>query len=106
MQPSNLLHIETLSDGWCDKDVVMLYACFQLLTDCIEKENLLTGNGSWNQNDEYKQARNDIEELYNWWLERQKLSTSEKFNDLNEKQYLEDNEQLIKLISVRKYLWT
>jgi hypothetical protein len=38
MQPSNILKIDSLSDGWCDKDHVLLHACFQLLSDFVEKE--------------------------------------------------------------------
>jgi hypothetical protein len=106
MEPSNILQVTTLSDGWCDKDVVMLHACFQLLTDCIEKENLLTGNTDWNADEEHKKARKDIEELYQWWLDRKGKSNSEKFNDLDRTQYNENNEKLIKLIKVRQYLWT
>ena len=41
MKPLNLLKIETLNDEWLDKDVIILHACFQILCDCIEKENLL-----------------------------------------------------------------
>ena len=40
MKPLNLLKIETLNDEWLDKDVIILHACFQILCDCIEKENL------------------------------------------------------------------
>jgi len=41
MEPSNILKIDTLDKNWRDKDSVMLHACFQLLKDCVEKENLL-----------------------------------------------------------------
>lgn len=36
----NVLVLRALSKGskWCDKDHVMLYACFQLLVDFLEKE--------------------------------------------------------------------
>lgn len=55
MEPSNILKIESLDEGWSDKDNVMLHACFQLLTDCIEKEqrHQLT---DWNQNTEFQTA--------------------------------------------------
>lgn len=33
MKPGNVLHICSLSPDWCDKDHVMLHACFQLLCD-------------------------------------------------------------------------
>ena len=106
MEPSNILQVTTLYDGWCDKDLVMLHACFQLLSDCIEKEKLLSELTDWNADEEHKHARQEIEELYKWWLDRKGKSKSAKFNDLDKTQYNEDNEKLIKLIKVRQYLWT
>ena len=42
MKQGNKLKIKTLDKGWCDNDTIMLHVCFQLLTDCIENENLLS----------------------------------------------------------------
>lgn len=64
MEPANLLKIRSLDDGWCDKDVVMLHACFQLLEDCVEEENLFDGHTDWEQSDEFKQARMELGALY------------------------------------------
>ena len=47
MKPLNLLKIETLNDEWLDKDVIILHACFQILCDCIEKENLFKSHVDW-----------------------------------------------------------
>lgn len=41
MEPANVLKIESLSEDWCDKDVVILHACFQMLKDYIEKRKKL-----------------------------------------------------------------
>lgn len=101
MKPSNLLKIETLNDEWLDKDMVILHACFQILSDCIEKENLFTGHVDWTFYDEHKNAKNEIEDLYNWWNKR-KLDN----NNLEDLQYEEDNKMLKKLIEFRQYLWT
>lgn len=38
VQPANILKIESLSDEWRDKDLILLHACFQLLKDFFEKE--------------------------------------------------------------------
>ena len=62
MEPSNILKIETLNDGWSDKDNIMLHACFQLLTDCVEKEKLLNGHTDWNYNEDFKAVKKEIEE--------------------------------------------
>jgi hypothetical protein len=72
-----------------------------------EKENLLTGHTDWNYDDNFKLAKQEIEHLYNWWLERLQ---HERNNDIDpiwtDKQYEIDNEMLIRLIKIRKYLWT
>ncbi len=106
MNQPQTLKIKTLSGDWCDKDVVMLHACFQLFTDCIEEENLLDGHVGWSHDKEHKKAKKEIEELYAWWNERKKLDADEKLNELDFNQYLIDNEMLIRLINVRKFLWT
>ncbi|HPI00219.1 MAG TPA: hypothetical protein PK772_07810 [Chitinophagaceae bacterium] len=102
MEPANILYIESLSEEWCDKDVVMLHACFQLLKDCIEKEKLLNGHIDWNATKEEKAIKKEIEELYTWWINRD-FTLEDKINEI---QYHEDNEKLIRLIKIRGYLWT
>jgi hypothetical protein len=101
MKRPGTLKIKTLSGDWCDKDIVMLHACFQLLTDCIEDEQLLTGNTDWSHDKEHLDAKKEIEELYRWWNKRKNID-----NDLDEEQYGKDNEMLIRLIKVRRFLWT
>lgn len=106
MKPANILKIKTLGKDWSDKDVVMLHACFQLLTDCIEQEKLYERT-DWNHNEEYKQAKKEIDELYTWWKSRVKTELENLMNPSLEKdQYEEDNEMLIRLVKVRGYLWT
>ncbi len=106
MTHSNRLKIDSLSNDWCDKDIIMLHACFQLLMDCIEKENLLNGHTDWNYNDEFKHARKEIVELQKWWIERKQRVMDDTLRELDEKQYSEDNSMLIRLIEIRKFLWT
>ena len=89
------LAIKSLDKGWCDVDIVMLHACFQLLEDCIVGENLFE-SCDWTESADDKQKLLD---LYNWWQNR-KINT----DDLDT--YEEDNEKLIALIKVRNYLWT
>ncbi len=84
---------------WCDKDMVMLHVCFQLLSDCVEEENLLDGHTDWGHTEETRKIKTEIESLYRWWNER-------KENDVDEQQYEKDNEMLIRLIKIRKHLWT
>lgn len=101
MQPANVLKIENLSDDWCDKDVIILYACFQLLKDFVKKEKKIIKQIDWKHEEETANAKGQIDFLYGWWIER-----VDKENDLDEKQYEEDNQMLGRLIEIRKYLWS
>lgn len=98
MKPANKLRIKTLDKGWSDKDNVMLHACFQLLTDFVEKEGM-HDNTDWNYNEDYRAAKNEIDELLGWWKER-------ITEELNEEQYETDTKMLIRLVKIREYLWT
>ena len=106
MRTPAILHIPTINADWCDNDIIMLHACFNLLADCIESEKLLTDNRDWNHNEEIINSHKELEELYNWWMKRKKDDEQNKINDFDEAQYAIDNEMLIRLIKVRRYLWT
>jgi len=101
MQPSNILKIDTLSDEWRDKDSVMLHACFQLLKDFVEKEDIHHRKNNWNADEKHIAAKSEIDELYNWWI---KYSESDNVSD-NEK-YIVENTMLVRLINVRWVMWT
>lgn len=104
MKHSN--QIITKSSEWYDKDIMILYACFQILKDSIEKDSLLTLAIDWNINEDSVFARKEIEVLYNWWKERRLLEILDNLSPLEmEKQYEIDNQMLIRLIKIRKYLW-
>ena len=100
MQPSNILKIESLNDDWRDKDSVLLHACFQLLKDCVEKENLLSGHIDWDANDRHRLAKTEIEELYRWWLSYVETDIPD------EASYEIENSYLVRLIKIRWALWT
>ncbi|MEP6902787.1 MAG: hypothetical protein ABJA66_13630 [Actinomycetota bacterium] len=101
MKPANILKIESLPDGWRDKDDVILHACFQLLKNFVEQEKEIIEIIDWKQDKSTENAKAEIDFLYNWWLER-----FDKEDDLDEKQYEEENQMLKRLIDIRKYLWT
>ena len=84
----------------------MLHACFQLLTDCIEGENLFTCHVDWTHDDLHINAKKELEELYRWWTERKAFDEEGHIADLDKDQYKEDSEMLVRLISVRQFLWT
>jgi hypothetical protein len=131
MQPANILKIYSLTDGWCDKDHVLLHACFQLLSDFVEQEipkfpdidwnvtedlsNTVIKGIAFNQNTNEERAsvntrniKKEFEELYAWWQEWKKRETSERRSTFEEDHadYLKENEMLKRLIDLRMYLWT
>lgn len=107
MEPANTLRIKTLAPEWSDKDNIMLHACFQLLTDCIEKEHLLTGHVDWTYSDAQKKVKEEIEALYQWWQERCRKESTDDFDWVWTKgQYEKDTQMLTRLVAVRQYLWT
>jgi len=104
MTPGNNLSIQSLNQDWCDKDVVMLHACFQLLKDCVEKEDLLSGHIDWNADEKFRKAKAELEALYSWWHERLEAEKVDTF--VFEDHYREDNQMLHRLIDIRWALWT
>lgn len=99
MQPSNTLHIESLSNDWRDKDSVMLHACFQLLKDCIEKEDLLSTT-DWSVDEKHQHTHKEIEELYSWW------KSYEEDTIPNDESFQVETQMLIRLMKIRWALWT
>ncbi len=132
MEPANILKIESLPEGWRDKDHVLLHACFQLLSDFVEQEipkfppiNWNVPAGSTNaavikgiqfgQNATGENAsagtldiKKEFEELYAWWQEWKKRNTMERKSTFDEDHadYLKENEMLKRLIDLRMYMWT
>lgn len=94
--PHNVIKIKTLNRSWMDRDVVLLHACFQILTDYVEREcfsseyhqltpiNIEKDMESYKEWDDESKAsmRQGLEEqnrvakeildLYNWWKNREK----------------------------------
>ena len=106
MERPSTLNIQTLSGEYCDKDIVILHACFQLLTNFVEGEEAFTSHVDWAHDNEHKKAKEEIMLLYNWWSTRKILDNLNNINDLEKEQYEEDNNRLIRLIKVRQFLWT
>jgi hypothetical protein len=102
MQPGNILKISSLDEQWHDKDEVMIHACFQLLVDVVEKENLFTGDIDWQHSEKEVSEKAEILELYNWWLEYRGQIDEETF----QKDYEFENQMFIRLIKIRSRLWT
>lgn len=100
MKPSNVLHIKSLNSEWRDKDSIMLHACFQLLKDCVEQENLLECHLDWSNTEKERLAKIEIIELYQWWLSYSEADVPNwDANNI-------ENIMLKRLIDVRWALWT
>ncbi|MFC5532966.1 hypothetical protein ACFPQ1_01630 [Rhodocytophaga aerolata] len=100
------MKIDTLDEGWTDKDLVMLHACFQLFMDCIEKEEL-HADRDWNQSDRHREAKKEIDILESWWKQRIADDQQGKLNPIMKKdQYEQDTQMLIRLILIREFFWT
>ncbi len=100
MEPGNILKIDTLDENWRDKDSVMLHACFQLLKDCIERENLLDGDIDWSADERHRLAKKEIEELYHWWISYTEPDVPDSASNETE------TRMLVRLVTVRWALWT
>lgn len=89
------LAIESLpsSKFWIDRDEIMLHSCFQILKDCVEKENIC--EDPFKNKDIIK----EIKFLYKWWNKRNKSLYTDK-------QIIEDESMLLRLIKIRTSLWT
>ena len=105
MKPANVLRIESLDEDWRDKDVILLHASFQLLHDCVEQEKLFENWGTKGDPTGAKQKR-QLRTLYRWWLKRRKRKNEDFLGRSGARRYQRDNEQLIKLIHLRRRLWT
>lgn len=118
----NKLVITTLKPRqWCDKDTVLLHAAFQILVDFVEKEDPYE-IADWNYDEESKKAWKEIIALYKWWKEERPnrknpiddvdMSDEVAFkvacglsNTFEVACYKEDDNNLQRLINIRKHLW-
>lgn len=130
------LKITTLNSQWCDQDEVLLHACFQTLTNFIEKEEP-QGYNDWEYDQLHSTAWAELTRLYNWWTVRRpkrdmihdKLfngierpgridywnykdeypeynEAMNKYSELLDKQEKEDQDNLKSLIEFRGFMWT
>jgi hypothetical protein len=91
------LKIESLppKSEWRDRDEIMLHSCFQILKDCVEKEKVDTHCNY----ETHKEFVDEVRFLYDWWIKRMK-------NPMSNEQMEEDDLMLIRLMKIRRSLWT
>jgi len=93
MRILKLENLPKMTIRWVDRDIIMLHACFQILQDCVDKENVDTHSCY----KEHKESIDEIRALYKWWQIRK--------SDVNSDDS-KDDEMLIRLMKIRKFLWT
>jgi len=80
---------------WIDRDFIMIHACFQILEDCVEKENVDTEY-------DYESNKDFVDEvrfLYNWWQIRKTK------DEIDDDELKDDDEMLSRLMKIRTQLW-
>ncbi len=118
--------------GWSDVDFKILHACFNFLEDFVEKEKGLENLKSqydlyrdmstqdrkdWNIQTKQehknlliktKQEHDEVETLYNWWKkEYVPLWKKGGWNGLyNKENEMKEQEMLVRLVVIRRVLWT
>lgn len=115
-----------LAPGWHDVDYRMLHACFDLFTEFVEKEkgletlkaqftyaekdgvfDISLAEGSLDQEgyEFAKHVYSEAKDLYEWWSSKSEAEINDlEFNPSNQTEFC--TEQLIRLIKIRRYLWT
>ena len=96
------LKIETLpkkkENEWIEHDVIILHACFQVLSNFVEKDNYHLIN-NWEEGSPSKAFCDEIDQLYAWWQTRKLLVYPQ--TDLEN----EDQTMLKRLIEIRESIW-
>lgn len=92
-----LIRPRTLSIGYYDQDTRLLHGMMQCLVEFYEHE---FNQNDWDWCESHRIAGNEIKEIYQYWMDRQ------TDDELDEDQYLKDNEMLHRLIDIRKYMWS
>ena len=115
--------------GWIDRDTAILYAAFTCLRQFVELEKP-ADPATWGTDDgcdwsEHKKRHDEVMALYDWWMRgrledveaeqraldayMENMKDEGARNALNAAtQHMEDREQemLVRLVKVRRYLWT
>jgi hypothetical protein len=66
----HVVKMKYLEPGYHDATEILIHSMFQVLCDFIEKEKP-DEIVAWDSDEEHKHARKEMQELYDWWKERQ-----------------------------------
>lgn len=106
----HVLKLRSLKPGWWDIDYRLLHASFTLLEDYVEREKPFK-RVKWNEDDDSREYSNEIHSLYLWWKKHQvdannRLYTGFDSVNAEDERYKEETANLIRLMNIRRVLWT
>jgi hypothetical protein len=87
--------------GYLDEDYRLLYANFNILKEFVESAGYK--HIDWDSDVGYYQAHKEFEELYKWWT---RDSSYEPLDILGDANYNKETEMLVRLVKLRKYMWS
>lgn len=101
--------------GYIDPCAALFYASFAILKGYVEKEDPFN-HLDWNWDKKHAAAGKEIKALYVWWTKGRKKAVDalDKLSEKNYPKYVKqvdrleekDDEMLLRLMKVRKFLWT
>lgn len=99
--------------GWIDKDYALLMVNFIILCDFVEEEKCFK-KIDWRWSEGHQHAAKEIKELYRWWRfgrnreweMMEVLKNHDEIYNAEEALHKRDEEMLIRLIKIRRFLWT
>lgn len=120
--PHNVIKIKTLNCHWHDRDYLLIHSMFQVLNDYVDKEKPFE-TIFWDHDEGHINAAKEIKALLHWWnylrpcrkehymmvpiqysdILNRACGEHSKAEKIWEK---EDEEMMIRLIKIRRFLWT
>ena len=116
----HIINISGICDykwGWLDRDNVLLYASFKILQDFVEKEDPKIGlrtledfGAPCKGLEAHLEIEREVRAIYDWWVKERPTmyrAWAESYSwKVEEELDKTDEEMLIRLVKIRRYLWT
>lgn len=115
----NVVYVKTLPPTWVDRDELLLHAAFQILDDFVKKERPF----EWFDTEDSQHAKEwiELDKLHVWWTSVRpnrpdstahignRKGTDEEYKlawKIEDECETEDQENLHRLVNIRKMMWT
>ncbi len=120
-KPYNVLKVNTLPKTCCDEDTLLVHSMFAVMNRYLSQ--LPENTVDFESDEEHEKFWKEINEIKDWWDKREERKNKEEqaldewskdrkskkklkyIADLELKHYKEEEEMLIKLVKLRKFLW-